>query len=98
MRNYRRAFFLALVGNVVFIGILAEIWWTARRSAKNQHPATSTSTPVTQEVQSRSPGSAPSPVPLETPLAPVQLSAERLQSIGVKFGRVERKPVQDEIR
>jgi Cu(I)/Ag(I) efflux system membrane fusion protein/cobalt-zinc-cadmium efflux system membrane fusion protein len=29
---------------------------------------------------------------------PVQLSAERLQSIGVKFGTVERKPVQDEIR
>jgi Cu(I)/Ag(I) efflux system membrane fusion protein/cobalt-zinc-cadmium efflux system membrane fusion protein len=28
----------------------------------------------------------------------VQLSAERLQSIGVKFGTVERKPVQDEIR
>jgi Cu(I)/Ag(I) efflux system membrane fusion protein/cobalt-zinc-cadmium efflux system membrane fusion protein len=36
--------------------------------------------------------------PTETPLAPVQLSAERLQSIGVKFGIVERKPVQDEIR
>jgi Cu(I)/Ag(I) efflux system membrane fusion protein/cobalt-zinc-cadmium efflux system membrane fusion protein len=29
---------------------------------------------------------------------PVQLSVERLQSIGVKFGVVERKPVQDEIR
>ena len=29
---------------------------------------------------------------------PVQLSVERLQSIGVKFGVVERKQVQDEIR
>jgi Cu(I)/Ag(I) efflux system membrane fusion protein/cobalt-zinc-cadmium efflux system membrane fusion protein len=35
---------------------------------------------------------------METPLAPVQLSAERLQSIGVKFGVVSRKSVQDEIR
>jgi Cu(I)/Ag(I) efflux system membrane fusion protein/cobalt-zinc-cadmium efflux system membrane fusion protein len=35
---------------------------------------------------------------METPLAPVQLSAERLQSIGVKFGVVTRKSLQDEIR
>jgi Cu(I)/Ag(I) efflux system membrane fusion protein/cobalt-zinc-cadmium efflux system membrane fusion protein len=34
----------------------------------------------------------------ETPLAPIQLSPERLQSIGVKFGEVERKPVLDAIR
>ena len=41
------------------------------------------------------------PVPpptAETPLVPVQLSPERLQSIGVKFGVVERKSLQDEIR
>ncbi|MGB9467156.1 MAG: efflux RND transporter periplasmic adaptor subunit [Candidatus Acidiferrum sp.] len=96
MRTYRNAFFLALVGNVVFIGVLAGIWWTARRSATNQHPATPASTPTTQKVQSSSPGSAPPPK--ETPLAPVQLSAERLQSISVKFGAVERRLVQDEIR
>src|SRR6266581_158621 len=30
--------------------------------------------------------------------APAQPAAERLQSIGVKFGVVERKPVHDEIR
>jgi Cu(I)/Ag(I) efflux system membrane fusion protein/cobalt-zinc-cadmium efflux system membrane fusion protein len=40
--------------------------------------------------------SAPSPT--ETALAPIRLSAERLQSIGVKFGEVQRKPVEDEIR
>ena len=96
MRNYRKAFFLALVGNVVFIGMLAGIWWTVRRSATTQRPAISASNPATQPVQSSSSGSAPPPT--ETPLAPVQLSAERLQSIGVKFGVVERKSVQDEIR
>ena len=45
---------------------------------------------------------SPAPLPptehTETPLAPVQLSAERLQSIGVQFGVVARKPVRDEIR
>src|SRR6266852_6082192 len=96
MRNYRKAFFLALVGNVVFIGVLAAIWWSARRPAKMQQSAAAAPNVATQPVQSGSSSSAPPPA--ETPLAPVQLSAERLQSIGVKFGTVERKPVQDEIR
>jgi len=96
MRNYRKAFFVALVGNLVFIGALAGVWWTARRSATNQQPAVPASNPAAESVQCSSPSSPPPPV--ETPLAPVQLSAERLQSIGVKFGVVERKPVQDEIR
>jgi RND family efflux transporter MFP subunit len=96
MRNYRKAFFLGLVANVVVIGALAGIWWSARRSAAKQHPATPASNSATQPVQSSSVGSAA--LPKETPLAPVQLSVERLQSIGVKFGVVERKPVNDEIR
>src|ERR1700674_3634013 len=96
MRNYRKAFFLGLVANVVFIGVLAGIWWSARRSAARQRAATPVSNPATQPVQSSSSASAPPPT--ETPLAPVQISVERLQSIGVKFGVVERKPVQDEIR
>jgi Cu(I)/Ag(I) efflux system membrane fusion protein/cobalt-zinc-cadmium efflux system membrane fusion protein len=96
MRSYRKAFFFALVANVVFLGVLAGVWWSARRSAAKQHAAISASNPATQPVPSSSAVSVPPPK--ETPLAPVQLSAERLQSIGVKFGVVERKPVQDEIR
>ncbi len=96
MRDYRKAFFLALIGNLVFIIVLAGIWWNLRRSADSQHPAGSAPNAGTQPVQSSSPGSAPPPA--ETPLAPVQLSVERMQSIGVKFGAVERKPVQDDIR
>jgi Cu(I)/Ag(I) efflux system membrane fusion protein/cobalt-zinc-cadmium efflux system membrane fusion protein len=34
----------------------------------------------------------------DAPLVPIQISAQRLQSIGVKTGLVERKPVEDEIR
>src|SRR5579864_3218152 len=96
MRDYRKAFFLGLIANVVFLGVLAGIWWSARRSAARQPAAISSLSPATPPVQSDSSGSAPPPK--ETPLAPVQLSAERLQSIGVKFGVVERKPVHDEIR
>jgi len=96
MRNYRKAFFVGLVANVVFIGVLAGIWWSTRRAATRQQAATSASNPAMQPAQASSGGSAPPT--RETPLAPVQLSAERLQSIGVQFGIVERKSVQDEIR
>lgn len=96
MTNYRKAFFFALVGNVVLVGVLAGIWWIARKSAITRHSADSAPNVAAQPAQSNSPGSAPTPI--EAPLAPLQLSAERLQSIGVKFGVVEQKPVQDEIR
>jgi len=96
MRNYRNAFFLALVGNLTLAGVLAGIWWTARRPAAPQHLPASASNAMPQPVPSGSPGSAPSLA--ETPLAPIQLSAERLQSIGVKFGEAVQKTVQDDIR
>src|SRR5207302_10280260 len=41
---------------------------------------------------------SPSMAPHEAPPVPVQLSPERMQSIGVRMGRVERKMVRDEIR
>jgi Cu(I)/Ag(I) efflux system membrane fusion protein/cobalt-zinc-cadmium efflux system membrane fusion protein len=96
MRNYRNAFVLALVANLVIIGGVLGFWWNARRSAKNQNPSVVASNPATEPAQGNSPGLPPAPN--ETPLVPVQLSAERLQSIGVKFGVVERKNVRDEIR
>ncbi len=96
MSNYRKPFVLALIGNFILIGVLAGLWWMAKRSGTPKPPAGSASGAATQPSQSNSSVLAP---PLtETPLAPLQLSAERLQSIGVKFGLVERKPVQDEIR
>jgi Cu(I)/Ag(I) efflux system membrane fusion protein/cobalt-zinc-cadmium efflux system membrane fusion protein len=43
------------------------------------------------------PAVTPPPASADTPLVPVQISAQRLQSIGVKTGEVERKLVEDEI-
>src|ERR1017187_9421636 len=96
MRNYRNAFVIVLVANIVLIGGALGFWWNGRRSAQNQHAPVPASSPATQPAQGNSPGLPPAPN--ETPLVPVQLSAERLQSIGVKFGVVERKNVRDEIR
>ncbi len=47
--------------------------------------------------QSVSPEKNPN-VPTEAPLAPVQLTSERMQSIGVQTGRVEWKQITDHIR
>ena len=100
MTNYRKPFFIAVVGNVALILLLGGTWWFLRHSARAHTTSGATSgaaSAPTQTVQgSASVESAPTPT--ETALAPVQLSAERLQSIGVKFGEVQRKVVQDEIR
>ena len=94
MQNYRNAFFAALVVNLVLAAILGAWWWHARRNSAQARPVMAAGNPQgPAEAKSGSPV-----VVTEAPLAPVQLSAERMQSIGVKFGKVERKLVQDEIR
>ena len=86
MRSYRNAFFVALIGNLVFAGVLAGIWWRPSLPGKDCSPPAARILKSSRRGQfCRSLASA-----AETPLAPVQLSAERLQSIGVKFGEVER--------
>src|SRR5713101_8855190 len=54
------------------------------------------STEAAQNAQSGPEGA--SMTPHEASLVPVQLSPERMQRIGVRMGRVERKMVGDEIR
>jgi len=82
--------------NIVFIGVLAGIWVEDATSANNANrlPVPRQVLHATSTEQFCRFGTAAD----RDPLVPVQLSAERLQSIGVKFGLVERKTVQDEIR
>jgi Cu(I)/Ag(I) efflux system membrane fusion protein/cobalt-zinc-cadmium efflux system membrane fusion protein len=96
MRNYRNAFVFAVVTNIALIGILSGLWW---RSA--QHKKTEATMPYASDegAQNAPNGSEDASMPPhEASLVPVQLSPERMQSIGVRMGRVERKMVGDEIR
>jgi len=93
MKNYRTPFLVVLVANLVLIGTLGSFWYRSHHPA-GAKTATATSSLATQEV---SPSVGPPPS-VDTPLAPIQLSPERLQSIGVKFGVVERKDLKDTIR
>ena len=98
MKNYRIAFLIALVGNLALIALLAGFWWRSHRPAAVVSPVKEATAATETHEAASSTSSTSSAQPTETPLVPVQLSAERLQSIGVKFGVVTRKPLQDEIR
>src|SRR2546430_5657654 len=96
MQNYRNAFVVAIVGNIGLVGILGGLWWRATQHKKTEAAMPFASNETAQNVLS-GPESA-SMAPHETSLVPVQLSPERMQSIGVRMGQVERKMVGDEIR
>jgi RND family efflux transporter MFP subunit len=92
MKTYRTGFVLAVIGNIALAAILAGVWW--HYGGRNR----------AREVEGKGPSGIPdrtetaTPFPAERSMAPIQISAQRLQTIGVKMGAVERKQVEDEIR
>jgi RND family efflux transporter MFP subunit len=87
-RNYRISFFIALAVIVALAAVLGFAWRSTRqKTASSSEAVDDTATP------------APSPTAVVTalPLTPVQLSPERMQSIGVKLGAAEIQRVSDEI-
>ncbi len=92
MKTYRTGFLLALVGNIMLAVVLAGLWIHYRTIKRAPNMAL-------QIPASTEPSQAAAPTAsVDAPLVPVQISAQRLQSIGVKVGTVERKMVEDEIR
>lgn len=97
MRTYHAGVVWALAANVVLIAALAFVWFRYHPADPKPKAQTQSSSPMGQ--QSPASNSAPSsPESPETRLVPVQISAQRLQSIGVTLGQVQRKYVEDEIR
>jgi RND family efflux transporter MFP subunit len=96
MKNYRTGFLLALVGNIVLAVVLVALWLHYRAAKPMVNAETKSSNSSAQDSIASS--MATPPASTEAPLVPVQISPQRLQSIGVKTGEVERKFVADEIR
>jgi len=96
MRNYRNALVFALVGNLVLVGVLGGLWWRSQQHKKTE--AALQTSPGEAAQNSPNGWESAAMAPKETALVPVQLSPARLQSIGVKTGRVESRIVEDEIR
>src|SRR5947209_16623532 len=96
MKTYRTGFLLALIGNIVLAVVLVGLWLHYRTAKPMPNVETKASNSTTQDSMASS--MATPPASTEAPLVPVQISPQRLQSIGVKTGKVERKLVADEIR
>jgi RND family efflux transporter MFP subunit len=96
MKTYRTGFLLALFGNIALAVVLVGLW-LHYRPAKPMSEAQSKQ-PTSSGQDSMATSMATPPASAEAPLVPVQISPQRLQSIGVKTGEVERRPVEDEIR
>ena len=96
MKTYRVGFLLALTGNIVLAVVLVGLWLHYRAAKPMANAKTKPSTSIAQDSVAGS--MTTPPVPTEPLLVPVQISPQRLQSIGVKTGEVERKFVEDEVR
>jgi len=94
MKDYRKAFQMTLGLSIVLAAAVAFFGWRYvtqnRRPAAPEEPAR----PATGEVGT----TQSSPMPAPTALAPLQLSPQRLQSIGVTSGEVEVRDLSNEIR
>jgi membrane fusion protein, copper/silver efflux system len=100
MNKYRNAFFFTLAIAVLLGGGLAFVGW--RYVIHRGQAAPMAAAPPSQSPESAGGGGqageqAPG-APKETPLVPVQLSPQRLQSIGITSQAIEAKPLSNEVR
>jgi RND family efflux transporter MFP subunit len=107
--NYRRAFWFLLTTTIVLAIVASGLWWRLSHTGPSSQPGNS---PVRESMDSMTQTSSATASPpetgladepqagnmQETPLAPFQLTPQRMQNIGVALGRVESKPVNTELR
>ncbi len=98
MSNYRNAFVFTMITTSLLALSLAWVSW--RYIIRRAPPSAASGIPAaTSPAEGAGETSVPAAVaPKETPLVPVQLSAQRLQSIGITSAAVEVKPLSNEVR
>src|ERR1700693_44379 len=91
---YRRAFLVMLFTTIVFAIGMTALWWQLHTSRAAQvEPSTAHATEASQPpMQSMPAEQSAAPSQLEMALAPMQLSPQRMQSIGVQIGEVKYQP------
>src|SRR5215813_4088883 len=100
-----RALVIAVALNVILAAALLAVWWRSHRAAiseKAMHDSPQMPAQNSMPTMGSSPGLNGNPSPDEATsdpaLAPLQLSPQRMQSIGVKLGTAQIKAVTDDIR
>ena len=103
VERYRRPFLVMLVAFLAVAGVATWLWWSSPFNPITRGGQPSVTTSVASEASQASAeptASADEPIAprADTPLAPIQLSPQRMQSIGVKIGAVESRVISEEIR
>jgi len=107
--NYRRAFWTAVTATAVLAIVASVLWWRLSHGGASSQPSNSSATESTKTMAQTSSANASGSEPRvaadsqagnmqETPLSPIQLTPQRMQSIGIVLGKVESKPVNTELR
>jgi RND family efflux transporter MFP subunit len=107
--NYRRAFWFVLTTTIVLAIVASGLGWRLIHTGPLSQPGSSSARESMDSMaQTSSANASPSETGSagdpqagnmqETPLAPFQLTPQRMQSIGVVLGRVEFKPVNTVLR
>jgi membrane fusion protein, copper/silver efflux system len=100
MKDYRAAFVLTLVTTVLLAAALAFVGWgyVLRRGVSPPIAPVPTSVAPAGAGGAREGNQQASSAPQTAPLSPVQLSPQRLQSIGVTTAEVRRQALVNEVR
>lgn len=106
--NYRRAFWIAMTTTIAFAIVASVLWWRLSHTGTPSQPGpASTGKPMAmaQTAPANDLGSEPGSAGdrqagnmQEMPLAPIQLTPQRMQSIGIVIGKVEFKAINTELR
>ncbi len=108
--RYRGAFWIALSATVVLAIVALILWWRLNhaatasqpgKSSANSEPIEGMAQPSSVGISGYGPESTGEPREndmQEIPRAPIQLTPQRMQTIGIVLGKVESKPVNAELR
>src|SRR6266852_4048951 len=107
--NYRRAFWIVLTTTIVLAIVASVLWWRLSHTRTMSHSGNSSANESMEAMSHTASANACDSEPgsagemqtgnmQETPLAPIQLTPQRMQSIGIVLGKVESKLVNSELR
>jgi Cu(I)/Ag(I) efflux system membrane fusion protein/cobalt-zinc-cadmium efflux system membrane fusion protein len=103
LNTYRRWFWIAVSTTIVLAVVASVLWWRLSHTgiaSQSNDSSTSTTMPMTNASDSGTAASGETPAGnmQDTPLAPIQLTPQRMQSIGIVLGKVESKAVNSDLR
>ena len=105
--NYRRAFWIAVTATIVLAVVASVLWWRLSHAGTPSQAGNSSTIQPMEAMPSSGNASGSESTSLgdiqdgnlqEVPLVPIQLTPQRMQSIGIVLGKVESKPVNSELR